>query len=102
MDWRELRVGDVVVMTAVAAYVLALAPADRDGPAGMLRVYQRAVAKRSRLPITAIDELGFPWCDYAFRDKRGAMEYHSMRIDLGSYDRAPRRGPRPDRTIPPS
>jgi hypothetical protein len=87
MDWRELRVGDAVRMTKVPSCVWATAPAMRDGPEGILRVYQRAVAKRSRLRVTFVDAHGFPWCEYSFVNKRGGREQHAMQIEDDSYER---------------
>jgi len=86
-DWRDLKIGDVVVMTRIPDSVLKSHPSVRDGPDGFLRVYQRAVSKLSRLHVTMMDEFGRPWVEYIFRNKGGMTEHHSMLVDDDAYDR---------------
>jgi hypothetical protein len=82
-------VGDAVVMVKVPDSVRRTAPVLRDGPAGILRVYQRAVAKASRLRVSFIDDSGRPWAAYSFRNKSRMIEHHAMLIDDDSYVLAP-------------
>jgi hypothetical protein len=87
----DLQLGDTVVLKRIPASVLRIVPALRDGSDGVLRVYQRACDKASRLRIHLIDELGRPWAEYAFRNKQGGYEFHSLLIDDDSYDLVDRR-----------
>ena len=85
-QFSDLKVGDVVKMVRVPQCVLKSPPLLRDGMDGFKRVYQRAVARGSRLRVTWIDEYGFPWVEYQFKNKRGEWEYHAMQVEDDSYD----------------
>ncbi len=85
----DLRLGNKVVMTKIPESVWRTAPSLRDGPDGILRVYQRAVDRQNRLLVSSIDEFGRPWVKYDFRNKHRQIEYHSMLVDDDSYELIP-------------
>lgn len=78
--WKSFKPGDVLLMTKIPEYIWHTFPDVRDGPDGILRVYQRAVAKKSRLVVDEVNEYG-PWVSYHFRNKRNEWEYHSFVAD---------------------
>jgi hypothetical protein len=84
-DPVSLNVGDMVILLKIPDSVRVTAPNLRDGADGILRVYQRAMDKRSRLCVTFIDEYGRPWVEYSFKNKRDVFEHHAMLIDDDSY-----------------
>jgi hypothetical protein len=86
----DLKIDDRVVMRSIPKSVTQSDPRVRDGIDGILRVYQRAVAKQSRLRVNFMDELGRPWVEYSFRNKRCVWEHHFMLVDDDSYERIPR------------
>lgn len=84
---QGLQLGDTVVMTRIPPCVVGSSHAVRDGRDGFMRVYQRAVARKSRLTVSFMDSDGRPWVKYRFTNKRGEQEHHAMLIDDDSYER---------------
>ncbi len=82
--WRTYRPGDVLRMDRIPDAVLK-SPGFCSRSDALIRVYQRAVAKQSRLVVDYIDEWGHPWVEYQFRNKRGRIEFHSFLIDEDAY-----------------
>jgi len=80
--WKQFKIGDVLRMVKVPDSVLSMK--QERGPDGILRVYQRAIARKSRLVVYEFD-FGFPWVQYTFKNKRNKWEYHSMCVDDDSY-----------------
>ena len=67
---EKFRLNDTVILTKMPESVIRTQPRNRDGADGIKRVYQRAVDRRSRLKVSFIDEIGRPWVEYVFRNKK--------------------------------
>ena len=81
-----LKIGDVVVLKRLPESVSKSQARLRDGPDGFLRVYQRAIDKKSRLHVDYIDEYSRPWVQYSFKNKSNKYEHHHMLVDDDSYE----------------
>ena len=85
-DYRKLCINDVVILIRIPEPVKMTVCSLRDGPDGILRVYQRAMDKKSMLRVYLIDEYGYPWVEYSFKNKSNIYEYHFMMVDDDAYE----------------
>jgi hypothetical protein len=85
-DYRDLRVGDRVVIVEIPKsdldqYKLESSLGLNDAPSiETVAVLQRLISLKKVCKITHVDEYGFPWFDYSFGNSIKVLQCGSLNI----------------------
>jgi hypothetical protein len=77
--WRQLRVGDRIRLVRLPTDFFVWPSLWRETK----DAYRYLLNRRSPVTVFQIDEYGYPWVAFQFRNKRGKMGYHWMAMNHG-------------------
>ncbi len=85
--WQCLRVGDLVRLTRLPKDFFVWSKLHRE----TREAYRYLLNRRSPVRVVEVDEYGYPWIEFRFRDRTGKMGYHWLMINHGGIARVKRR-----------
>jgi hypothetical protein len=77
--WRRLRVGDRIRLLRLPTDFFDWRSLHRETK----EAYRYLLNRRTPLRVFQIDEYGFPWVEFQFRDKSGKMRHDWMAMNHG-------------------